>query len=551
MMSLLDTLNVIAFENAICLLLKKAVQYGTTSDIDMKWKEAKELGLFPQNRNSFPQQNKIPLFELAALNKKHFEVIEYLLENGYCLMHDNSNMELAFTLRNDSNDLRGVAIIYKHFLQYHQNKSECEKTMKECLSKNLQPYFSLQLEYFMMLYFEQWTEETIVNKHKLDFILATSPIKTMLFILERLKTNTKTVEYLTNAECILCKVMLRRGDITAEDLEILGQIDNVKTDDILTEYQDPRGGYSTGALQLAIRRELFEDTLHFLNKIHFTSKLPPNENQIAFQNCCQILKAKLSLIDFSKKKTRREWSSALVCTRHFDQKGCEKKMFPQTSDKREINRDKLRRKSQILRHMATQLFYRWKYSKNMKSLQEVQIMKVSLSSTDSLYFFAIAVNPAGVAENIVSSILSDQKKLLCQYVFENYGHPRSKRYAEKLKAECSDANLAGLVVQKMLKSKNYLRFPGFPAHAELQNLRGKIFFLFPSGFTNKERHAEEFLCDFADFLKYYFDKHCQLHFSIYGKKRPCISCSGRMEASNITDYNPNFGYFWKHGIEDQ
>ena len=24
-----------------------------------------------------------------------------------------------------------------------------------------------------------------------------------------------------------------------------------------------------------------------------------------------------------------------------------------------------------------------------------------------------------------------------------------------------------------------------------------------------------------------------------------------MEASNIADYNPNFGYFWKHGIEDQ
>ena len=80
----------------------------------------------------------------------------------------------------------------------------------------------------------------------------------------------------------------------------------------------------------------------------------------------------------------------------------------------------------------------------------------------------------------------------------------------------------------------------------------KTYFLVPSGFANTERHAEEFLCDFADYLRDYFEEYDhQIKFSIYGTKRPCISCSGRMKASKITDYNRNFGFFWKYGIEDQ
>ena len=42
-----------------------------------------------------------------------------------------------------------------------------------------------------------------------------------------------------------------------------------------------------------------------------------------------MLKTKLSLISFHEKKTKREWSSAVVFPRKADQSGCQKKNFPE------------------------------------------------------------------------------------------------------------------------------------------------------------------------------------------------------------------------------
>ena len=535
-------------------LLEEEVQNGTTSMIENLMKMVRESEIILQLKRGVLRRR--PLFELATQNKQHFEVIDCLLGNGYNLMCDSSSMGSAFALPRHSIDLRGTATIFEHFQQFPGvDQAKCEETMKLRLRSDalcdFPRYFRLELKYFRMLYFENWTESIIVMDNELHFILRFSPIETMLFILEKLKKERKNLNYMTTTKFLLPAVMFQRNDITVENLKALDKIDNINTDDILSLY------FHGNALQSAIERELFEVTLFFLNKVNFEQKYRTRSFLCTFQDCCQILKAKLSLIDFHKKESKKKWLSALVLTRGFDQVGCEKKMFPEGCRRREKNKSKIGKESQILRHMATQLFYRWKYNQNVKSLQEVQIMKASIIKRSNLNFFAIAVNPADAAEIIVDrdNIFQPNSSIIT-HVTEIYDQPRSERYSRKLQSECTQVELTGLVVQKMVKSKDYLKFPDFPANyhsfQDLIEINGKIFFLVPSGFSNIERHGEEYLCDFADFLRGYYDKYDeQIVFSIYGKKRPCISCSGRMKASNVADYNPNFGYFWKHGIEDQ
>lgn len=545
-------------ETDVLDLLEEEVQNGTTSTIENLMKIVRESEILSQLKRNV--LHKRPLFALATQNKQHFEVIDCLLKNGYNLMCDSSNMESAFKLPRYSGDLRGTATIYEHFKEYSGiHQALCEKSMKTCLREDgfsqFDRYFSLELKYFRILYFENYTEEIIEREEKLGFILRFSPIETMLFILKKDKKERKALNDIATTKFLFPTVVLQRNDITVQNLKELDEINNINTDNILLAYPY----FHVSALQSAIERELFEVTLYFLNKIHFEEKYQTKFFLITFMDCCQILKAKLSLIDLKEKKSKQKWSSALVLTRGADQVDQEKKMFPKEFEKRESNRFKLGKEFQILRHMATLLFYRWKYDQNMKSLQEVQMMKASITTRSNLYFFAIAVNPAHVAENIVDrdNIFQSDRSIITHvttcYIYEKL---RSKRYSRKLRSECTQVELTDLVVQKMVKSKYYLKFPDFPANyrnsQDLREINGKIFFLVPSGFSNKERHAEEYLCDFADFLRDYYDKHNEkIVFSIYGKKRPCISCSGRMEASNIADYNPNFGYFWKHGIEDQ
>ena len=384
-------------------LLEEEVRNGTTSTIENLMKMVRESKIILQLKRGV--LDKRPLFALATLNKQHFEVIDCLLRNDYNLMCDGSETKSAFALPRHSDDLRGTATIYEHFKKFAgNNQTICEEKMKSCFRNNTRynfdSYFRLELKYFRMLYFENWTESIIVNEEKLDFILMFSPIKTMLFILEKLKKERKSI-HMATSEFLLPAVMIQRNEITVENLKTLDEINNINTDDILSRYFLNKTYFQESALQSAIERELFEVTLYFLNKVHFEEKYRTDSFLRTFQDCCQILKSKLSLIDFHKKRSKKNWSSALVLTRYADQVGCEKKMFPEGFKRCEKNRSKIGKESQILRHMATQLFYRWKYNRNTKSLQEVQMMKASITTWSNLYFFAIAVNPADAAENIV------------------------------------------------------------------------------------------------------------------------------------------------------
>jgi|GEM_PF-3623429 len=64
--------------------------------------------------------------------------------------------------------------------------------------------------------------------------------------------------------------------------------------------------------------------------------------------------------------------------------------------------------------------------------------------------------------------------------------------------------------------------------------------------TNTSRHAEEFLVDIAEVAKRYADeKRWNYSTCIAGKKRPCVTCYGRMESSKVVNTFGQYpGLFW-------
>jgi len=75
----------------------------------------------------------------------------------------------------------------------------------------------------------------------------------------------------------------------------------------------------------------------------------------------------------------------------------------------------------------------------------------------------------------------------------------------------------------------------------------RIELLYP---PNNLRHAEEYLCDKAEELRK-SEPQSTWRFRIYGKKRPCMTCVGRMRASKIDFFNERPGLIWWHCLEKQ
>jgi len=73
--------------------------------------------------------------------------------------------------------------------------------------------------------------------------------------------------------------------------------------------------------------------------------------------------------------------------------------------------------------------------------------------------------------------------------------------------------------------------------------------IFVTDFTHKDksRHAEEYLCDQADKLKIQYGQKSM--FYMYGKKRPCMTCSARMKCSGIQHYNKHHGRLFLHAVD--
>ncbi len=220
------------------------------------------------------------------------------------------------------------------------------------------------------------------------------------------------------------------------------------------------------------------------------------------------------------------------------------------------------RERQLLRHIGTQLYF-YLQSKNVPHLVEIQVMHLSFQKK---HFLFIAANEFTATQSF-ATLLKDSAQLETALVStyqpdkDLEGKARSARYAKKFRTRVFDletsfspdteaqavAELLRSAPTSLLSLKNDLKQDSELVANKLQEKSCGIFFVTVQNFSYERRHAEEFLVDIAEYAKARFDK---VRTCIAGKKRPCLTCTGRMTGV-IDDYGKRPGRFWVHAIEHQ
>ncbi len=219
------------------------------------------------------------------------------------------------------------------------------------------------------------------------------------------------------------------------------------------------------------------------------------------------------------------------------------------------------RERQILRQVATQLYLSLK--NNFPKLGEVQAMH--LSHDENNYLF-IAVNQRNVTNELAKFI--KDKNTFRELLTKTYkpsrdpeGKIRSRRYATKLakrifgtdiqlptSKNTSDGEQAHMVA-KLLRGGTWSTLPLKSANDVLHLENNKIYLVLPPTHGTNNKHAEEFLCDIAEYI--YKDIKKKPHTCIGGKKRPCMGCFSRMHCENIDSFGQHPGYFWLETMDNQ
>ena len=206
---------------------------------------------------------------------------------------------------------------------------------------------------------------------------------------------------------------------------------------------------------------------------------------------------------------------------------------------------------QFLRHVARVLYYQIlpKFYKiyidtiaEKINLQEVQIMLVEKGLSPWKVF--VAFSPRPPKNKILDSIKEIKKDSLLigpegfknEYLREN---EVAFRYSVgKLK--------------KMMKNNPRLQDIWDLLESSDESSDKKINFIEHnySQSVNYRRHAEEYLCDKAEDLRK-TERNNGLEFYIYGKKRPCMTCAGRMKHSRIDHFNQRPGLIFPYAFNEQ
>lgn len=217
------------------------------------------------------------------------------------------------------------------------------------------------------------------------------------------------------------------------------------------------------------------------------------------------------------------------------------------------------KENQILRQLSSQLCYRFKAIPDM-NITEIQVLHVSCNKDTKYMFFA--TNPLDNNE-VFFKIQEEweQKKIqaLTTLKYQPSGKTdnlreirkeRSERHAKKLQQNVfnstSDNNLIKFI-------QNHTAVPGkiFLSYESLRKLPNYgIYFVKPRQNIQKKGykiHAEEQLCDIIQSIRK-FGPASDWEFKIYGKKRPCISCLGRLCYEKVQhdhlDFSNHPGYLW-------
>ena len=247
-----------------------------------------------------------------------------------------------------------------------------------------------------------------------------------------------------------------------------------------------------------------------------------------------------------------EWLTAL--TSQTSKHGRASKLFKMEFEER--TRFSGKRVRQILRHVASLLYFRWKYHLGISELRDVQIMlvqkKVDKLNPNPKPSLLISFTPLHVADKIKTDFKLKTFKEMTTTEYDEIDdteeYNRSIRFSRKLqdrvwgndftKITKESRDVAFLLktdhrkVQKILKINGIVKLPYFSL------TENNACLLHPyTGYDHSSQHAEYFLCEAADSFKENFN----VILSIYGKNRPCLTCTARMKVSKISKYNPHSG----------
>jgi hypothetical protein len=283
---------------------------------------------------------------------------------------------------------------------------------------------------------------------------------------------------------------------------------------------------------------------------------------------------RLHAFQFNRITRKESLAASMTVVNGAKQAGRKAKAGDATIVKRDIRSFRDDRERQLLKQASTQLYFaleKWlRDSGKKEKVVEAQMMHLQYGDK---HFVFVAVNETKVSQyikNIIGSSPSDIKNMLTA-VYEPRlnveGKRRSKSYAKKLRTRIfgdtitipestnvEDANQARQVATQLRnpwKMLNINTSPQANIEALINNESGGVYVLDNHQHPDTLRHAEEFLVDVGEIVKMLGSKNnTRVYTCVGGKKRPCMSCYGRM-FSVINRFNPRPGLVWLHAAGRQ
>ena len=220
------------------------------------------------------------------------------------------------------------------------------------------------------------------------------------------------------------------------------------------------------------------------------------------------------------------------------------------------------KETQILKQLSSQLYYRF-MSKNT-DISEVQVLHVFNKNKTRYLFFA--TNP--LTQEINFQVIKEEwgKYNLESLVTKEY-QPHGINEDEMMHRANRSKRHAGKLKQRVYSNAKADRFISF---IQKNNGQGEIFssrwdplpndgiyFVNPYKVTENNEykvHAEEQLCYIARLIRDSTSKG-EWNFRIFGKKRPCMSCFGRLcyenEKNKDLFFSQHPGYLWFPALREQ
>ena len=232
-------------------------------------------------------------------------------------------------------------------------------------------------------------------------------------------------------------------------------------------------------------------------------------------------------------------------------------------EKRPARTFKEEKEIQILKQLASQLYYRF-MSLEKVHISEVQVLHAFDNNKTRFLFFA--ANQLDKQKNFqiiknewegnnLQGLVTEKYKPSARNEDEREQLAKlSKRHSEKLKQRVFSTRKAGGLIHFI--QNNNVKGKFFISQSDSLPDEG-IYFVNP--FNDKsndkyKRHAEEQLCDIAQLIRNNAADG-EWHFAIFGKMRPCGSCYGRLcyenKLNNDLIFSLHPGFLWISALMEQ